>query len=107
MAFSPSPKQKPLFLWVNAMIHGSLRVRALDADGLVVCDYDKMRFDGKTDSTRLRLNTRVDDLAGRRIRFEFSLDDASLYAFWVADARGASGGFLAGGALGFPSIVDR
>ena len=41
------------------------------------------------------------------IRFRFTLDDGSLYAFWVSpDASGASYGYVGGGGPGIPGPID-
>jgi hypothetical protein len=46
-------------------------------------------------------------LAGRPVRFRFSLQRGALYAFWVSpSASGASRGFVGAGGPGFAGAVD-
>ena len=95
----------PRYLWVNANVKGGLKVRVLSDAGAPLCGH-AANITGPADTTRRRLLL-VSDLAERAIRFEFRLEDAALYAFWVAGPDGKSGGFLAGGALGHGSLVDE
>ena len=95
----------PRYLWVNANVKGGLKVRVLSDAGAPLCGR-AANITGPADATRRRLLL-VSDLAERAIRFEFRLEDAALYAFWVAGPDGKSGGFLAGGALGHGSLVDE
>jgi len=90
---------------VNANVKGGLKVRVLSDAGAPLCGR-AANITGPADTTRRRLLL-VSDLAERAIRFEFRLEDAALYAFWVAGPDGKSGGFLAGGALGHGSLVDE
>ena len=90
---------------VNADVKGGLKVRVLSDAGAPLCGR-AANITGPADATRRRLLL-VSDLAERAIRFEFRLEDAALYAFWVAGPDGKSGGFLAGGALGHGSLVDE
>ena len=90
---------------VNADVKGGLKVRVLSDAGAPLCGR-AANITGPADTTRRRLLL-VSDLAERAIRFEFRLEDAALYAFWVAGPDGKSGGFLAGGALGHGSLVDE
>ena len=47
-------------------------------------------------------------LAGKPVHFRFTLSDGALYAFWVSkDERGASGGFVGAGGLGFSGPKDE
>lgn len=77
----------------------------LSDSGAPICGFNDT-ITGPADATRRRL-LRLDDLAERVVRFEFHLEDAALYAFWVAGPDGKSGGYLAGGALGHGSLVDE
>ena len=90
---------------VNADVKGGLKVRVLSDAGAPLCGR-AANITGPADATRRRLLL-VSDLAERTIRFEFRLEDADLYAFWVAGPDGKSGGFLAGGALGHGSLLDE
>jgi hypothetical protein len=50
----------------------------------------------------------VTPLSGKPVRVRFSLRNGSLYSFWFSNKpSGASGGYLAAGKLGHPSIVDE
>lgn len=103
VAFARAPG--PRFLWVNANVKGLPRVCVLSDSGAPICGFNDT-ITGPADATRRRL-LRLDDLAERVVRFEFHLEDAALYAFWVAGPDGKSGGYLAGGALGHGSLVDE
>jgi len=47
-------------------------------------------------------------LAGRPVRFRFSLQRGALYAFWVSPSvSGVSRGFLGAGGPGFTGVDDR
>ncbi len=52
-------------------------------------------------------NNDLSALADTNVRFRFTLDDGSLYAFWVSpDASGASYGYVGGGGPGFTGPRD-
>ena len=58
------------------------------------------------DSTKLEVGD-VSVFAGRAVRLRFTLERGELYSFWLApDARGASGGYLAGGGPGYRGLRD-
>jgi hypothetical protein len=47
-------------------------------------------------------------LAGKPVRFRFTLENAALYAFWVSeDKSGASNGYVAAGGPGFKGPIDN
>jgi len=94
-------------LFVNAdAAQGSLGVEAIDTNGKVLAAFAPVRKDG----TKLALAPTSGSLAscvGKRVRFRFTLDKATLYSFWVSkSARGESGGYLAGGGPGYAGIRD-
>ena len=101
------------FLFVNARISGELRVEILDREGHVIDPYGAARcIPVSGDRTKIAVSWEsvrdVSALAGRPVRFRFSLRDAELYAFWVSPAlSGASGGHMAAGGPGIAGAVDR
>ena len=51
--------------------------------------------------------SRLSSIAGKEVRFRFTLKGGSLYAFWVGpDAKGASRGFIGAGGPGYISHRD-
>lgn len=82
---------------------GRLKVELLEADvDRVLATLPTVSGNG----TKIRVGS-VAEFAGRRMRFRFTLEKASLYAFWVsATADGASGGYLAGGGPGYDGLRD-
>ena len=47
-------------------------------------------------------------LCGKAIRLKFTLRNAEIFSFWIAeDERGRSGGYLGGGGPGYSGVIDR
>jgi len=96
-------------LFVNADLAAgsSLTVDVLGADGNVL-GSSLRAVTG--DSTKVEVPLAPELLAslrGRPVRFRFSLDCGTLYAFWVSPSgRGESRGYLAGGGPDYPSLRD-
>lgn len=89
-------------VFVNAKVGGELKAAVLDEAGAVLPGFAEEDCTAwKGDSTRQRLSWKGGDLtalAGKPVRFRFSMRDGELYAFWVsADEKGSSGGYYAGG----------
>jgi hypothetical protein len=90
-------------LFVNADAGaGELNVEVLDKDGTVLEGFSKGNCETvNQDSEQQRVRWEGGDLgrlAGRAVRFRFSLKDASLYSFWVSkDDTGMSGGHVPSG----------
>jgi hypothetical protein len=99
-------------LFVNADVRGALRVEVLDQDGRTIAPFTAERCVAiKGDSTRHRVqwdgNPTLDSVAGRPVRFRFTLSDTSLFAFWVsASDRGHSTGYVAAGGPAFRTFRD-
>jgi hypothetical protein len=100
-------------LFVNlAAASGELRVEALDEAGTAIAPYTAAAcVPVHGDSTKARVTwtgaSDVAPLAGRPVRFKFSVTNGSLYAFWVsADANGASHGYVGAGGPDFKGPVD-
>ena len=100
-----------LFVNVNNP-QGELRVEILDQAGQAIAPYtlDECR-PVQVDSTLQEIvwNDKEDlaDLQGKTVRFRFTLQQGSLYAFWVSrDASGRSDGYVAGGGPGFTGSTD-
>jgi len=92
---------KHLFVNLDAP-QGELRVELLDGEKVVHATSAL-----KGDSTRLAVAD-VSAFSGTPLRFRFHLKNGKLYAFWVsADAKGASGGYVAAGGPGFAGPVDK
>ncbi|HUW61034.1 MAG TPA: hypothetical protein VMZ06_08510 [Candidatus Bathyarchaeia archaeon] len=89
-------------LFVNASVTGELRAAVIDESGAVIPGFSEQDCTPwKGDSTRQRLSWNSSDLgqlAGKPVRFRFSMRAGQLYSFWVSpDESGASGGYYAGG----------
>lgn len=100
-------------LFVNADVDdGELRVEALDADGNVIAPFTKgncvpVTSDKTLQGVRWRGADDVGRLAGKPIRFRFSLRSGKLYSFWVSpETSGASQGYVAAGGPGFTGPTD-
>lgn len=93
-------------LFVNLTAPEAARVELL-VDGKPVLSSKSLKGDG----TKLPVTFDGGDLsgfAGKPVQFRFTLEKGSLYSFWVsADARGASGGYVAAGGPGFEGPIDR
>ena len=100
------------FLFVNARLAGELRVELLNREGEVLEPYNAARcVPVRGDRTKLAVSWEgrrdLSSLAGRPVRFSFSLEDGELYAFWVsATVSGASRGYMAAGGPGITSPLD-
>lgn len=102
------------WMFVNAAIAdgGRLRIAILDAsgrplDGFGFEDCEPLTANSTKQAVRWRDELSLAELAGRPLRFAFSLDAGSLYSFWVSTApNGASKGFVAAGGPGFTGATD-
>lgn len=100
-----------LFVNLNAP-QGELRVEVLDEAGKTIAPFTAENcLPVKIDSTKQRIVWNgADDLAplaGKPVRFRFTLTQGSLYAFWVTPAaNGASHGYLAAGGPGLKGPID-
>ncbi len=98
--------------FVNADIAGELRVEILDQEGRAISGFTHAESVPLTgNATRLPLSwtsgASLASLAGRAVRFRFTLSRAHLFAFWVsASSRGESGGYVAAGGPGFLGLTD-
>jgi hypothetical protein len=101
------------FLFVNADVRGDLRIDILDREGQVIAPYTAARcVPVRGDGTKMLVSWEgVPDMsavAGRPVRFRFSLRQGDLYAFWISPtASGVSRGFVAAGGPGFTGPADR
>jgi hypothetical protein len=101
------------FLFVNADVRGDLRVEILDREGRVMAPYTAARcVPVLGDGTKMLVSWEgvpdVSAVAGRAVRFRFSLRQGDLYAFWVSPtASGVSRGFVAAGGPGFSGPADN
>ena len=101
------------YLFVNADAgHGAVAAELVGPDGRVVEGYGAAdsRIE-RTDSCKARIVWKTHDRVsvpkwkGHRLRFV--LEDAALYAFWLAmTPNGESNGYLAGGGPGYASLRD-
>ena len=106
---------KHLFVNLDAP-QGKLLFEVLDRDGNVIAPFTRENCQPLTgDGTRLTVRwkskgTKESDLtalAGTPVRFRFTLENGSLYAFWVSsDRSGASHGYVAAGGPGFTGAAD-
>jgi hypothetical protein len=99
-------------LFVNGDFHqGQLRVEVLDRNGVVIEPFTAGACTPITaDGTKIAVNWKdasLADLAGRVVRFRFTLTKGRLFAFWVsAKPTGESGGYPAAGGPGFSGPID-
>lgn len=100
-------------LFVNAK--GRLRAEVLDENGRPIAPFtldNAIATDIAADDTKLRLAWKgADDLsvlAGRPVRFRFTMENGDLFAFWVSpNERGASRGYVAAGGPEFAGARDE
>ena len=99
-------------LFVNGDFRsGQLKVEVLDRSGSVIAPFTAdacVPVSG--DGTRLAVTwnaASLGDLAGRRVRFRFTMTAGRLFAFWVsATPSGESGGYPAAGGPEFSGPID-
>jgi hypothetical protein len=104
-------KGKYLFVNVDAP-KGELKAEVLDEQGNVIAPFTTENchtFSGNQTCQRITWRG-ADDLgalAGKKVRFRFTLRDGQIYAFWVSpDLSGASHGYVGAGGPGFDGLVD-
>ncbi len=102
---------KHLFVNVDAP-HGELRAELLDERGEPIAPFTLAScVPVSADSTKKAVvwssSGDLSALAGRSVRFRFTLLNGRFFAFWVSpDAMGASRGYVAAGGPGFPGNLD-
>src|SRR5262249_9227318 len=101
------------FLFVNADVKaGELRAEILDRDGQPIAPFSRdqcmpLKVDGTRQRLRWQGSSSLTELAGKPVRFRFSVTHGKLYAFWVSpDQSGASRGYVAAGGPGFSGPTD-
>lgn len=101
-------------LFVNASAaEGELRAEALDQAGQVIAPFTAENCEPiRADITRAEIRWKgAEDLsaiAGKLVRFRFTLRKGEIYAFWVSsDRNGASGGYIAAGGPSFDGPTDN
>ena len=100
-------------LFVNADVgRGELLVEVLDEDGDVIAPFTKENCQAirsnKTLQSVVWKNANLEELAGRSVRFRFTLNNGRLFSFWVSnDVNGSSNGYVAGGGPGFSTSRDE
>ena len=93
---------KHLFVNLNAP-KGELRVELIDERGEPIPPFTRQAcVSVASDSTKQAViwmsSNDLSPLAGRPVRFRFTLRNGRLYAFWVSpDTTGTSGGYMAAG----------
>ena len=102
------------FLFVNVDCpNGELRAELLNEKGQVMKPYTLDNCEpiqGDATLARIKWNGAPAAVgpAAEPFRVRFSLRNGSLYSFWFSNKpSGASGGYLAAGKLGHPSIIDQ
>ena len=100
-------------LFVNAAAQaGQLRAEVLDQHGKVVRPFTTASCIPVTaDRTLSQIHWKgakdLSRLSGQPLRFRFSLQNGSLYAFWVSsDQAGSSNGYVGAGGPGFTVPID-
>ena len=103
---------KHLFVNVDA-VGGELRAEILDKDGKVINPFTASNcipINGSKTCFEVKWNGVADlaAIAGKPVRFRFSLRGGSLYSFWVSpDSSGASSGYVAAGGPGLTGPTDN
>jgi hypothetical protein len=100
-------------LFVNAK--GHLRAEVLDENGRPIAPFtldNAITTAIAADGTKLRLAWKgaedLSVLAGRPVRFRFTMENGDLFAFWVSpDERGSSRGYVAAGGPEFAGAKDE
>lgn len=91
---------------------GELKAEVIGEDGKAIAPYTLATCTPvKADSTLAAITWKnasgLSSLAGKPVRFRFSLRRGALYAFWVSrDATGRSDGYVAGGGPGYTGTTD-
>lgn len=91
---------------------GELRAEVLDKEGNVIRPFSLANCSPvTTDRTLQRITWKgaadLSELAGKPVRFRFTLKNGALYSFWVSPERsGASHGYVAAGGPGFTGPTD-
>jgi len=99
-------------LFVNGdFTQGELRVDVLDRSGAVIAPFASAACVPVTgNGTKLAVTwtgAALGDLAGREVRFRFTMTRGRLFAFWVSrKPTGESGGYPAAGGPGFAGPID-
>lgn len=98
-------------LFVNANVEGELRVEVLDERGQPIAPLTRERCRPlRTDHTRALVEWSggsIAQVAGRRVKLRFWLDEGRLYAFWISRwPSGESRGAVAGGGPAFAGPLD-
>ena len=100
-------------LFVNAdSLAGELRVEILTANGEPIKGFSgdaclPLRVNDSLAPVRWKGGADLSAVAGKPVRFRFTLRDAKLFAFWVsADDTGRSDGYVGAGGPGFASSRD-
>ena len=99
-------------LFVNGDFEGGeLRVEVLDQRGGVIAPFTAAAcVPASGNGTRLGIRwneANLRELAGRPVRFRFTMTKGRLFAFWVSAApTGESGGYAAAGGPGFAGPID-
>jgi hypothetical protein len=100
-------------LFVNvASQGGELRTEILDKEGRIVEPFSRanclpIKVDRTLQIVRWQGNDDLSALAGKPLKFRFSLTNGRLYAFWVSpNASGASHGYVAAGGPSFNGPTD-
>jgi hypothetical protein len=100
-------------LFVNADLQqGELRVDVLDRAGSVIAPFSSAAcVPVRGNATKIAVawkDAELATLAGRDVRFRFSLTRGRLYAFWVSPRpSGESRGYPAAGGPGFSGPIDN
>jgi hypothetical protein len=100
-------------LFVNADMGSEvLRVQIETTDGVPIAPFttgESAPTTGNGTALPVRWQRAADlaSLAGRTVRFRFSMTGGKLYAFWVSrEKTGGSGGYLAAGSPGHAATID-
>ena len=91
------------YLFINAVVRGSMTVELLDENGDVIPGFSAGECNVvKTDGCKIMVSWKehsdLRPLNGRNLKIRFQLEDADLYSFWISQTEdGKSSGYTAGG----------
>lgn len=91
---------------------GELRAEVMDDKGQIIKPFTRencrpVKIDSTLQAIEWKGTADLSRIAGKPIRFRFTLTDGSLYAFWVSPEKtGASHGYVAAGGPGYTGAVD-
>lgn len=97
------------YLFVNLKDpQGTFQVRVINpSDNRILATSLPLTIDSTLQQVSWNGLTDLSSIAGRPVRFQFTLTNGELYSFWVSpSSSGSSNGYLAAGGPGLPGAID-